>query len=336
MARDNRRGMNLPPGCAGTDGMSERSAQIRIGATTLFVREWGSAHDPQATPFVFWHALGSATSGEYLAEIAPRLATRHHLRVVAPDAPGFGRSHALDRHGYELDRTVQLLSDLIDVLDLDQPVLVGHSWGGVVASLLAARLGSRARGLVLLDSGHLDYPDAAGFDPLLSFEQRVAALSAPGRRLPAVPWATFVDDVRAELPRWSPAMETILRGGVELASGRVKEIPTPAVKAAVQDALGRRRVSEAWDAIAAADIPVLLLTATRPGDAASLNAEAAARYVARVPRTTWEPIDGARHDLLLDAGPRVADAIGRWLAEIGDDDQTALATTVSSGQPRGR
>ncbi len=313
--------------------MSERSARVRVGSATLFVREWGPANDPTATPFVFWHALGSATSGEYLGEIAPTLVARHRLRVVAPDAPGFGRSPAADPGAYDLDRTVELLADLIEVLELDRPVLAGHSWGGVVASLLAARLRDRARGLVLLDSGHLDYPDAAGFDPSMTLEDRVAALSAPGRRLPTVPWSTFVDDVRAELPRWSPAIETILRAGVELASGRVQEIPAPAVKAAVQDALGHRRVSESWDVIAAAALPVLLLTATRPGDAASLNAEAAARYVARVPRTTWEPIDGARHDLLLDAGPRVAEAIGAWLAGL---DPVASLGAASAGGSRAR
>lgn len=316
--------------------MSERSARVRVGDTTLFVREWGPADDRDAVPFVFWHALGSATSGEYLAELAPALLAHHDLRIVAPDAPGFGRSPAVERRAYAPEQSAALLQALIEQLGLERPILAGHSWGGVVASLLAAGMGRGARGLVLLDSGHLDYPDAAGFDPSLAFDARVAALSAPERRLPAVPWRTFVEDVRGELPRWSPAIETILRAGVELASGRVREIPTPAVKAAVQDALGRRRVSEAWDAIAAAGIPVLLLTATRPGEAASLNAEAAARYVARVPHSTWEPVDGARHDLLLDAGPRVADAIGRWLAEIGADGQAAIATTVSSVQPRGR
>ncbi len=307
--------MNLQPGWTGSDGMSVRSAHIRVGGTTLFVREWGAERDPDAVPLVFWHALGSATSGAYLSEIAPDLARRHRLRIVAPDAPGFGRSPAISREGYALDETVDLLAALLDQMALDRPILAGHSWGGVVASLLAARPGIRARGLVLLDSGHLDYPDAAGFDPTLRYEARVEQLAAPSRRLPSVDWETFVDDVRAELPRWSPAMEELLRGGVALDGGRIREIPTPQVKAAIWDALGHRRVSEAWDGIAESGAPVLLLTATKPGDAASLNAEAAARYVARVPRTTWVPIDGARHDLLLDAGPRVADAIGPWLVE---------------------
>jgi pimeloyl-ACP methyl ester carboxylesterase len=296
--------------------MSERSAHVRVGDTTLLVHEWGATDDPEAIPLVFWHALGSATSGTYLAEIAPGLARRHGLRVVAPDAPGFGRSPALPREAYALDATVDLLRALIERMGLQRPIVAGHSWGGVVASLLAARPDIHARGLILLDSGHLDYPDAAGFDPTLAYEERVEQLAAPSRRLPSVDWETFLDDVRAELPRWSPAIEELLRGGVALDGGRVREIPTPSVKAAIWDALGRRRVSEVWDAIAASAMPVLLLTATVPGDAASLNAQAAARYVARVPRTTWVPVDGSRHDLLLEAGPRVAEAIGTWLIEV--------------------
>ena len=165
--------MNLRRGSTGTDGMSERSAHVRVADTTLFVREWGPVGDPDAVPFVFWHAMGSATSGAYLTEIAPRLARRHGLRIVAPDAPGFGRSPALDREGYAVDATVDLLASLIDRLELERPILAGHSWGGVVASFLAARPGVRTRGLILLDSGHLDYPDAAGFDPTLDYGERV-------------------------------------------------------------------------------------------------------------------------------------------------------------------
>ena len=309
--------MNPRQGPGGTDGMRERTLSTNADSAALYVHEWGDPADAQAVALVFWHALGSATSGSYLAEIAPDLVRRHRLRIIAPDAPGFGRSPARPPHGYRLEATADLLEELIDRLGLDAPILAGHSWGGVVASVLAARRPGRIRGLVLLDSGHLDYPDAPGFDPSLTFDERVAELSAPGRRLPAVRWEQLVSEVRDELPRWAPAVEDLLRGGVGLEDGRVREIPSPEVKAAIWDALGRHRVSATWDAIASGGFPVLLATATLPEQAASLNAEAAARYVARVPRTTWVPIDGARHDLLLDAGPRVADAIGAWLVDLG-------------------
>lgn len=301
--------------------MRQRATTALVGAVSLFVREW-VAGQPDEVPFVFWHALGSATSGAYLGEIAPLLVARHRLHLVAPDAPGFGHSPALERGGYTLEASVDLLAALLRRIGLDRPILAGHSWGGVVATMLAARPDMAARGLVLLDSGHLDYPDAPGFDPALTYEGRVAELSAPERRLPAVPWEEFADEIRAELPRWNPAIDELLRAGVSLEGGRVREVPTPEVKAAVMDALGRARVSDAWDAIAASGIPVLLLTATQPTAAASLNAEAASRYIARVPRTTWIQVDGARHDLLLDAGPQVADAIGAWL------DAAGLARTV--------
>ena len=38
-------------------------------------------------------------------------------------------------------------------------MLVGHSWGGVVACHVAARAADAVGGLVLLDAGHVDYPD---------------------------------------------------------------------------------------------------------------------------------------------------------------------------------
>ena len=36
----------------------------------MHVREWGSE---AGRPLVFWHALGSGTSGAYLTEVAPAL-----------------------------------------------------------------------------------------------------------------------------------------------------------------------------------------------------------------------------------------------------------------------
>ena len=56
----------------------------------MHVREWGLPR----RPLVFWHALGAAQSGAYLTELAPTL-TEAGLRLIAPDAPGFGQSPPL-------------------------------------------------------------------------------------------------------------------------------------------------------------------------------------------------------------------------------------------------
>jgi len=70
--------------------------------------------------------------------------------VVMPDARGHGRS-ATPREGYRYSDLADDVVALIEALGLNRPVLVGHSMGGMTAALVASRIGSRLRGLVLVD-----------------------------------------------------------------------------------------------------------------------------------------------------------------------------------------
>src|SRR5215207_5258975 len=100
----------------------------------MHVREWGS---PDGRPLVFWHALGSGTSGAYLTEIAPTL-TDAGLWLLAPDAPGFGESPALPSEEYETASVVGMVRDLLDARGIDRAILMGHSWGGTIMTAFAA------------------------------------------------------------------------------------------------------------------------------------------------------------------------------------------------------
>ena len=96
--------------------------------------------------------------------------------VVALDAPGFGRSPAVETDAYALDRLAGLCRAAADALSLSEPVLAGHSWGGAVVVAAAALRPHDARALVLLDGGHIDpgnWPDA---QPEASFAELLAML----------------------------------------------------------------------------------------------------------------------------------------------------------------
>jgi pimeloyl-ACP methyl ester carboxylesterase len=69
------------------DAVTPEPRLVDAGDATLAVREWGP---PDGRPLVFWHALGPATSGAMLNEVAPALAARHRVRTIALDAPGYG------------------------------------------------------------------------------------------------------------------------------------------------------------------------------------------------------------------------------------------------------
>ncbi|MBR0556377.1 alpha/beta hydrolase [Ciceribacter sp. L1K23] len=70
--------------------------------------------------------------------------------LVIPDLPGHGASSARLTEG--CSGFAEDVEALLDRLDIGRCSLVGHSMGGVVGTDLAARLGKRAAGLVLLAS----------------------------------------------------------------------------------------------------------------------------------------------------------------------------------------
>lgn len=70
--------------------------------------------------------------------------------VIMPDARGHGKSGAPER-GYRYDDLADDVAGLIDALGLANPVLLGHSMGGMIAAVVALRNPKRLRGLVLAD-----------------------------------------------------------------------------------------------------------------------------------------------------------------------------------------
>lgn len=85
------------------------------------------------------------------------------VRLVIPDLRGSGGSDKPEK-GYALDRYVRDLEALVEKEIKGPVVIIGHSMGGQIAQGLAAKLGERAVGLVLLNSvpaSGLPLPDDA-------------------------------------------------------------------------------------------------------------------------------------------------------------------------------
>ena len=75
------------------------------------------------------------------------------LRVYAPDLRGHGET---DRpaHGYDVLTLTDDVAALIEALDLDRPLLVGHDWGGALAWIFAHRHSELIRGLLVVNCTH--------------------------------------------------------------------------------------------------------------------------------------------------------------------------------------
>ncbi len=152
-------------------------------------------------PVLLLHGIGG--SARSWAAVGSVLA-RHGRRVLAWDAPGYGES--ADPEG-PVDLPGQVLA-VLDDLGLDRVDLAGTSWGGVIATVVAARAPERVRTLVLADStrGSATGPERAAamrgrLDELAEVgAERFAAARAPRLVSPACAPAV-ADAVRAEMAR---------------------------------------------------------------------------------------------------------------------------------------
>ncbi len=103
----------------------------------------------EGPPLVFLHGWG-LTARSY-ARALPMIAATG-ARVIAPALPGFGKSAPLDGE-YTFEKLARWVEQLLEHLGVDEPVaLVGHSFGGAVATATAWHYPDRVRALVLVNS----------------------------------------------------------------------------------------------------------------------------------------------------------------------------------------
>jgi pimeloyl-ACP methyl ester carboxylesterase len=124
-------------------------AQLRWHRTTLDGRNavYGEAGDGH--PVVFLHGWG--LSARSYAQALPLIAAGG-ARVIAPALPGFGRSDALPGE-YTFEKLANWVDELLEHVGVEEPAaLVGHSFGGGVATATAWYHEHRARSLTLVNS----------------------------------------------------------------------------------------------------------------------------------------------------------------------------------------
>jgi pimeloyl-ACP methyl ester carboxylesterase len=116
-------------------------------AGALRVDDGGPTGDAGPLPVAFVHSLaGNADQwSEQLGHLRP---TR---RAIAIELRGHGRSEAPGNGDYSVTAMATDIAAMVDELELEQIVLVGHSLGGGVALAYAGAHPERVAGLLLLD-----------------------------------------------------------------------------------------------------------------------------------------------------------------------------------------
>lgn len=276
-----------------------RSFSADVPGGPLFVYEWGKPGDPAV---LYWDGLGG--TGLHANEIAPAL-TQHGLRVVAPDAPGHGRSPALPPDSYRPSRLASLAADLLSALGIDRAAFVGFSWGGRVGCSFAALFPERTASLALVEGG-IFLSRSAGDLAACMVEARKE------REEESFPsWDAFFDYERDSLGRWTPAVAEAHRAVMREENGRVVPILEAESLGAITHGDGLEPVTETYPLIAAAGVPVLLVTAPRPG--LDVTSTPITRFRSALPKARVESIAGGIHDLISYAPARVAELVGEFV-----------------------
>jgi pimeloyl-ACP methyl ester carboxylesterase len=265
-----------------------------LTAASLFVREWGSEGAPTV---LYWDGLGGC--GLHANEIAPILVKEHGCRVIAPDPPGHGRSPSVPPDGFLPSRLAELAAGLLSELGVDRAAFVGFSWGAQVGCSFAARLPERTASLVLIEGGYFQPPEAGTLESCIE-EARLEAEEETFEN-----WDAYFAYERESLRRWTPALEEAHRAVMQEEKGRV--VPVLAVEAlgAIKHGNRREPAPDTYPAIAAAGVPVLLVTYR-------VN-EPIERFRSALPKARVELIEDGIHDLVSFAPAEVAELIGSFV-----------------------
>lgn len=260
-------------------------ATRRTRAGVIAYREAGSG-----PALALLHGIGSQ-SGSWALQLG---ALGARWRTIAWDAPGYGGSDRLPAESPAAADYAGALAALLDALDIARLVVVGSSFGALVAGAFAASWPERAAGLVLLNpAGGYGLADPEQRAARLALRlERLARLGPEGMAMEPAPGmlsASATDEARA-IAAWSTARirpDGYTQAARMLANGRL-----------VEDAVRYPG-------------PVLVVA----GSADTITPPAECERIARTfPRATYRLLDACGHLSHLDAPAAVNALIADFAA----------------------
>jgi len=122
-----------------------RAHQLELDGRLAFVQDWGPV---DGLPVLAIHTAGQ--SGVQYRDAAREL-TAHGYRVIVPDMPGHGHSEqAPGGPVTDLGDYARFCIRVLDVLEVDRPVVIGCSIGGKISLDIGIRMGERARAVIAM------------------------------------------------------------------------------------------------------------------------------------------------------------------------------------------
>jgi N-formylmaleamate deformylase len=230
--------------------------------------------------------------------------------VVMPDARGHGASDAPPA-GYAYEDLARDVAGLIAALRLKQPVVLGHSMGGMTAAVLAQHAGTALRALVLADPTFLSPERQCEVHASDALAQHLTLLGRDRQQV--------LDEARHRHPQRPPdLLELVIDARMQThpATFAVLTPPNPDYRRLL------REVS----------VAVLLVTAER-----GVVSAAAAREIEQSnPRVRSACIADAGHGLVYDQPARIARVVKDFLDSLPDSSPSGRRSNQVTSTDRSR
>ncbi|WP_427182292.1 alpha/beta fold hydrolase [Paenibacillus sp. TC-CSREp1] len=261
--------------------------KVMCDGTTICYAEQGKGE-----ALVLLH--GFCGSSSYWDEVVPELARSY--RCIVPDLRGHGKTDA-PVGSYTIEQMGNDVLQLLDELEVEKAVILGHSMGGYIALAIAQHHPEHLNAFGLIHSTAFPDSDEAK-------EKRLRAVST----IQSEGIVNFVDGLVPGL--FAPEHVESLSAHVN----RVKEIGyKTAPQGAIGAALAMRERPDRRDVLSAAPMPVLLVAGEKDG---LIPPERT--FTSDKPHIVQATIAGAGHMSMYEAPEELIQVIKQFMAGLSD------------------
>lgn len=262
---------------------------VSIGGTTL---HYYHIEGPKP-PLVMAH--GITDDGLCWATVAKTLSEKADVFML--DARGHGKSDAPEQ-GYDYETLAQDMAGFVNELNLDRPVLFGHSMGAATVLLLAGMFPDLPRAIVLEDPPQVWKPNVQDNDHRIGLTQWITAIKRKT-------CAELLAEVRQGNPTWSEEDVEPWVDSKQRFSFKIAEMLRQAPGASGEYAKDMKKIA----------CPALLITA-EPVRGAILGAADVDELRTLVPHLTHKHISGAGHNIRREQPAQYLDAVQSFLSGL--------------------
>lgn len=261
---------------------AEGDRLIALNGQMIRYRESGN---PQGTPVIMLHGFTDSlhTWDALAAELGPE------FRVIRPDLPGHGLSGPAPEGDYSNDALVEFVASFHKQMNVDAPILIGNSLGGLAAWRYAAAEPEAVSGLILLAPGGVPYNGVGDEPAKVPAMLRYYLKSAPEAGVRAALGAMYGDPAKvtdARITEYRELMDG--HGDAFVARASAFTLPDPAAE------------------MGEISVPTLILWGEND---AVLPPEQASVFIDNIPNAELTTLSGIGHLPQAEAPERVAQAV---------------------------